>query len=271
VQQDLEGKDWLGLAIGNSRLHWAWFIDDRLHQTWDTAYFSREMIEQLIVSQFDFQIANLTFPSSFKQPDLWIASVVPAQTELWQSYSLSKQITLEHIPIPGLYATMGIDRALALWGAIGIWGFPVLVIDAGTALTLTGADSAGQFAGGAILPGLQLQLRSLNQSTAALPLLNSKLIQTLPDRWARNTEEAIMSGAIYVTLAGLRDFIEDWWQQLPHSPVILTGGDSALLQACLHTQNPDFAERIRVEPDLIFWGMQNVRAINDEFASSPTS
>jgi type III pantothenate kinase len=260
VQQDINGKDWLGLAIGNSRLHWAWFTDDTLQKTWDTPHFSQELVQQLITKQFDFSTYDRTLAvPTFKNPEAWVASVVPAQIDLWRSYSFLNVITLEQISIPGTYATLGVDRALALWGALATWGSPTLVIDAGTALTFTGADQAGHFVGGAILPGLQLQLRSLNQSTAALPAINSQSIVTLPDRWAGNTDGAIVSGVIYTALAGVRDFIADWWQRFPQSFVALTGGDSRLLQACLCAQNPDFATRIRVEPNLIFWGMREVR------------
>ena len=54
-------------------------------------------------------------------------------------------------------------------------GFPMLVIDAGTALTFTGADANQCLVGGAILPGLRLQLASLGQKTGQLPLLESKI------------------------------------------------------------------------------------------------
>jgi type III pantothenate kinase len=85
---------------------------------------------------------------------LSLASVVPNQTALWQDYSNVHEITLDQVPLQGIYPTLGIDRALALWGAGETWGWPMLVIDAGTALTLTGADANRCLIGGAILPGL---------------------------------------------------------------------------------------------------------------------
>jgi len=62
-----------------------------------------------------------------------------SQTALWQTYPDVHVITLNQVP--PVYPTLGIDRALALWGAGETWGWPMLVIDAGTALTLTGADA----------------------------------------------------------------------------------------------------------------------------------
>lgn len=47
--------------------------------------------------------------------------------------------------------------------------WPVLVIDCGSALTFTAADASGRLAGGAILPGVRLQLAVLGSRTAQLP------------------------------------------------------------------------------------------------------
>lgn len=48
-------------------------------------------------------------------------------------------------------------------------GWPVLVVDCGSALTFTAADAGGKLAGGAILPGVRLQLAVLGTRTAQLP------------------------------------------------------------------------------------------------------
>jgi len=63
--------------------------------------------------------------------------VVPNQRELWANYGNLRIITLKDIPLLDLYPTFGIDRALAVLGAGKKYGFPCLVIDAGTALTFT--------------------------------------------------------------------------------------------------------------------------------------
>jgi type III pantothenate kinase len=200
------------------------------------------------------------------QLSLYLASVVPTQTALWQTYPTAQVITLDHLPLTGLYLTMGIDRALAVLGAGETFGYPVLVIDAGTALTLTGADGRQQLIGGAILPGLGLQLQSLARNTAALPTI--QLPSQLPQRWARQTSIAIESGVIYTVLAGIRDFIEDWRGQFPNSQITLTGGDSALLLTYLQAQYPEIAAQLIADPYLIFWGIRSVRLhLADQAAS----
>lgn len=224
---------WFALMQGNSRRHWAKFAGSTLLETWD---------------EENSQSPNLT-----KTLPLVVASVVPEQTQHWQTNRHARILTLADIPLTGLYPTLGIDRALAVLGAGTSLGWPILVIDAGTALTFTGVDPHQHLVGGAILPGLGLQASFLATKTAALPQI--QLPAQLPQRWATQTPEAIQSGIIYTLLAGIQDFIQAWWQDYPESKIALTGGDRHLLFSYLNTKLPDLGTRLVVDPHLIFQGM----------------
>ena len=251
--------------IGNSRLHWAWFVGAPLKEAWDTNHLPAQAVEPLLQQWASGIIPEEIVPHLLisqhseisSQLPLYLASVIPTQTRLWQAYPAAEVITLDQVPLLGLYPTLGIDRALALLGAGETLGYPVLVIDAGTALTFTGADIHHRLIGGAIVAGLGLQLQSLAQKTAALPAI--QLPQKLPPRWAMQTPAAIESGVIYTVLASIRDFIEDWRCQFPNTQIALTGGDSVLLLTYLQAQFPETARQIIIDPHLIFWGMRSVR------------
>lgn len=260
---------WIALNIGNSRLHWAWFLGTKVQEVWQTPYLDATDINALDTNpSWAWRLAPALLSSlgqgSKALPELWIASVVPEQTARWQAYPGARVISLNQVPLQDPYPTLGVDRALALWGAGQTYGWPVLVIDAGTAMTFTGADANCKLIGGAILPGLNLQVRSLSQSTAALPL--AELPAHLPHRWARTTLEAIQSGTIYTVLAGIRDFIQAWWEVYPQSQLVLTGGDRAALLNYLqdgsaeNQRAAEWATQLIGDPDLIFWGMQSVRS-----------
>jgi type III pantothenate kinase len=266
---ELRSPGWLALAIGNSRLHWAAFVGDRLQTVWHTPHLDAVARQQWLDVQFDFR-ATAAFPEAMgfadratqaalaqlsPQPPLSIASVVPPQNALWMHYAPAQFITLNQIPLDGLYATFGLDRALTLWGAIATYGSPVLVIDAGTALTFTGAAHPQRLVGGAILPGLRLQLQALGQSTAALPDLSAADVTALPPRWAQDTSNAIASGVLYTLLASLRSFIQDWHHQFPDSAILLTGGDGDRLYAGLQQIDGAIADAISLDPTLIFQGI----------------
>jgi type III pantothenate kinase len=244
-------QDWLALAIGNSRLHWAWFQGKTLQLAWDSQHLTQPIRRQKIPSEV---LPVSSVPVNLSQLPLYIASVVPEQTLLWQDASQVQIITLSNIPLSNLYSSLGIDRALAVWGAGSIYGFPCLVVDAGTALTFTGVDDHQSLVGGAILPGLRLQFQALGQHTAALPEV--ELTPTLPPRWALDTTTAIESGIIHTILTGIASFITDWWQKFPDSPVVFTGGDAYYLFKNLSIILPEIAIQTKREPHLIFWGMR---------------
>ncbi len=280
-------KVWLALVIGNTRLHWALFAGDEFWGSWHTPHLTAEAAAQLQRqwfqsaawrSLFNISLADLVPKSNGQPSSLWIASVVPAQAAMWTNGSEKSAIPIEvvtrsHIPLSNLYSTLGIDRAINLLGAGSTVGWPVLVVDGGTALTLT-AGNQDSLLGGAIIPGLRLQTKALTQGTAALAEAISARqtelweMAVLPERWATDTVGAIASGLTYGLTSTLIDYLTDWWQQFPTGNVIFTGGDGPLLHALFnqHLQKtkipkktPEKLSRVQVDSDLMFWGMRAYR------------
>ncbi|HUL91772.1 MAG TPA: type III pantothenate kinase [Burkholderiales bacterium] len=91
----------------------------------------------------------------------------------------------------GKPAQLGADRWAALIGAWSMHRGPCLVVAAGTATTVDTLRSDGTFAGGMILPGLELMKRSLAHNTAGLALARGRFSDT-----PRNTADAIESGCL---------------------------------------------------------------------------
>ncbi|HAN74320.1 MAG TPA: pantothenate kinase [Planktothrix sp. UBA8402] len=229
-----QNRPWLGLMLGNSRRHWAKLLGKTVLETWDEE--------------------NTDQPPTLKHDlPLIVASVVGEPSPYWASFPQVRVVTLADVPLKGMYSTLGIDRALAVLGGGTRFGWPILVIDAGTALTFTAADSNQRLVGGAILPGLGLQRSSLAQKTAYLPRI--EFPPDLPQRWAMETPEAMQSGIIYTLLAGMGDFIESWQKQYPSSAIVITGGDHNLLLSYFTKQFPDRGSHPVADPDLIFRGM----------------
>jgi type III pantothenate kinase len=248
---------WLALTIGNSRLHWAQFDGQEIQQTWHTEYFQP-------TSNWRSQ-ARPDLAPDVDLP-LCLVSVVPAQTLYWHPFA-TKIITLKDVPLSGLYPTLGIDRALAALGAGEKFGYPVLIIDGGTALTITGINADRELVGGAIWPGLRLQLQALQGGTAALHavqtdwlLIDQLSVDQLVDRWATNTPAAITSGILHSTLAGIKDFWQDWQQKFPQSVLLVTGGDGKMLYLCLKakTDLTGGDRSLQHSEDIAFWGILSI-------------
>jgi type III pantothenate kinase len=249
----------IGLAIGNSRYHWAWFLNTKLQSSWDTEYLTpvggASAVEHRFSESFPIDLQTLINQTgiAIEQLPIYLASVVPSQTKIWQELAQVKLITLDLIPLNNLYPTCGIDRALATFGAGEFYGYPVLAIDGGTALTITGVDANRCLIGGAILPGLRLQIRSLYMGTAALPEI--VVPPQLPPRWSNNTPGAIASGILHTVSAGVSDFIREWQQLYPASQIVFTGGDGEILKGYIHANSNRSIDLILCDRQLVFHGM----------------
>lgn len=237
IPVDPAAELWLAAVLGNTHVRWGWFQDQTL----------------LKVELFSAQ-QPLPWPD---QTELWLAVVGSAPVPTGSDGV--HRLQLQDVPLGNLYPSLGLDRALALWAAGIHYGWPCLVIDGGTALTLTGADRAGSLVGGAILPGLGLQTQALSDHTARLPKIDWDPDLALPPRWANDTPTAICSGILYTVLAGVQSFIADWRQRGSDGPVLLTGGDGEWLYSQLQNSGTD--PNLHWDPHLVLRGIAQCRRL----------
>jgi type III pantothenate kinase len=150
-------------------------------------------------------------------------------------------IVLNHntpIPIENLYKTpetLGKDRlAAAVGGNFLFPNQPLLIIDAGTAITYDYVNEKNQYTGGFITPGLTMRYKALHQFTDKLPLLEP----ALPENYNGDTTESAIHGGI---LLGIKGEIESMIKKNMASEdilkIILTGGDSYYFEKLLKSYN----------------------------------
>ena len=166
-----------------------------------------------------------------------IGSVVPLALERIRTYVLATRdrqplVVGEVIPLPievGVTDTkaIGVDRVCAAAAAFETLQTGCTVVDFGTAVTVDLVDDEGTLRGGAILPGLRMQLRALHEYTAALPETEPG-IPELP--YGRNTVEAIQAGVCRGLAGAVRGLVEGYATSLNHWPqVVATGGDMTFI------------------------------------------
>lgn len=115
---------------------------------------------------------------------------------------------------------LGVDRWLAMLGALKCYpSEPLLVIDAGTALTLDWVDAKGQHLGGWILAGLQTQQKILVSATAQVQSESVVYSKLEP---GTNTIQAVANGAKAALLGAITHALA----QQDVQRVIVTGGDA---------------------------------------------
>ncbi len=164
--------------------------------------------------------------------DCIISSVVP---QVATNISAAVTLLCDTVPLllgPGVKtglnikidnpSQLGADLVAAAVGALNEYTMPCIVIDMGTATTLSVLDKNGVFVGGSIAAGVKLTLQALSQGTAALPAVS---IAPSHSVIGSNTVDCMQSGLVYGTAAMLDGLIERMEEELGYSTTIVaTGG-----------------------------------------------
>ena len=148
----------------------------------------------------------------------------------------------------------GADRIANAVGAYVLYKHPVIVVDFGTATTFDIVNGKGEFVGGIIAPGLNLQLKALNKFTSKLPRIEVALSNAAI---GHNTSDAILSGVLRGSAAMIDGLIEQCEKELGEKAVIVaTGGYSGLVSNYLK-RHFDF-----INPTLTLEGLRYLYQIN---------
>ncbi len=221
----------LALNVGNTRTALGIFRDGALMSNQRLPNSDVESIVKAIASGWD-EIVDLASPSvvlsSVNDPvgDRIAAATVERVTE--EFFRIGQDLV---IPIGTHLDPETITGADRLLNAAAAWErmhSACVVVDAGSAVTVDFVDGAGTFQGGAIAPGVAMQLQSLHEGTAALPSISFALPD--PEPFGKNTRQAMLQGVYF----GLRGLVWRLVERYAESygafpPVIATGGDAEAL------------------------------------------
>lgn len=120
---------------------------------------------------------------------------------------------------------LGVDRWMGLIAARRRTRGSVLVVSAGTAMTVDALSAAGVFLGGVIVPGASLMRRALQQGTA--------LVSEVTGHWQafpRSTADAVESGIVAALCGAIEQQLARLAEAAGEVPLcLLTGGDAGML------------------------------------------
>jgi len=234
---------YLLIDIGNTRIKWQQRDDKDIKLTgsilveefMDIDFSTIKTVEKIIISNVNHSIVMDKLKeilSKFKCP------VIEASSDS------NKYLINDYEDIKSL----GIDRWVAALGAWKLYQRPLLIINAGTAITVDLIDldkkDKAHFRGGMILPGIAISLAVLNNSTN---LINTEIGKSQYP--SLNTKDAVTTG-IMTSIQGAVNLV---CRELPSSlPILLTGGDANLIY---EQSEDDWKSRIKLEDNLIFEGL----------------
>ncbi len=219
------------LMIGNTRWHWA----SKIKEQWKYFHTSPNPLE-------------------FKNKDYskitW-ASVGPIPETI--KLCPTNKINVSDIPLMNLPCHIGVDRALSAWSAfkkqsnLNNKDKGLIVIDAGTILSVTKITKKGEFAGGQLIPGLRVQLSSMAKNALNL---EHPIIKSIPKGTFQNdTNNAMIRGAINSLLGVILQVFEE-----TKLPIWICGGDAIVILNQLKNKNI----AIKYCPNLVLEGMIDI-------------
>src|SRR5215212_9670276 len=185
----------LVLNLGNSRLGIGVFSGGELLYTAHVAHAQRADWAAAI-QQAWMQIAKSSGPAvaaasvnpSLAAPLEQAVREVTSQEIQWIGNQIDLPIKVRTEPPE----QTGIDRILNVAAAYEQMGKACVVVDAGTAVTVDVCNDAGEFLGGAIAPGVAMQLDALHAGTAQLPQVKVSQFAAPSGPIGRNTAQAIL-------------------------------------------------------------------------------
>lgn len=193
------------------------------------------------LSQEEYEVLLKTLCKPYNIKGCIIASVVSELTEKFKS-SVESVFKINALLVTNELNTgvkiaisepkeAGADRIANACGAFMLYNRPCIVVDFGTATSFDIINQKGEFIGGVITPGLNLQMKVLNTFTSKLPKID---VAVSNKAIGNNTSEAILSGVIRGTACMIDGLVEQCEKELgSKATLIATGGYSGLISSYL--------------------------------------
>lgn len=225
------------------------------------AVFKKDAIEEILNLKDDTTESIQSLIAKYQPQKSILSSVIehnPAMEDLLASttkfHKLSHLTKVAFTTPVGKPETIGADR-LALTAA-AVHYYPDknnFVIGLGTCVTYNFINKYHEFVGGAISPGLEMRLKSLNYYTAKLPLIAAD--SNIP-LMGYDTRTNILTGVVLGMAKEIDGFIDAYEEKYGNFNVLLTGGDIVYLASHLK-------KKIFADPDLIFKGLYAISEVNN--------
>lgn len=243
--------------VGNTRIKWAFQYDDALspgtgveydksdfavlaHNNWGKMEIPRRVL-----------VANVAGGGLGEQLSAWV-------TRRWR---ITPEFLLPERQAHGVtnaYANpqqLGADRWACLLAARHQISGPACIIDCGTATTVDVLSGTGEHMGGLILPGIEMMRQSLAGNTAQIPNGNTQSRTGTLDL-AQSTEQAVLNGCFYSTVAAIERVIAEITNSLDKAvTTVITGGYADRVASLL-------AIPVEHKPDFVLQGLSLVARAN---------
>jgi len=238
IKNSTSGKTrFLVADIGNTQMVFGLYEDDKLLTHWRLSS-ERQLTSDELAWQLHGMFAQSGEPAEAVS-GIMIASVVPhLDAPLTAACERICKSTPAFVGSPDVKTGMavdyknprevGADRIVNAVAAREQFGSPVIVLDCGTATTFDIVSPKGHYAGGLIIPGIEISLAALCQRAAKLPEVSIKRSSELI---ARDTASSMQAGSYWAAIDSYSGIIKRLRKQAGYenAELVATGGMVPLL------------------------------------------
>jgi type III pantothenate kinase len=223
----------LTVDIGNTNIVMGLFKDGELERHWRV-----RTVKERTADEYGIMLSSLLEADTVNNiKGSIISCVVPSLKETFVE-TLSRYVGTRPLVVgPGIKTGMpiltddprevGADRIVNAVAAYSIYRSSLIVVDFGTAITFDYVTKKGEYAGGAIAPGISVASEALFQRTALL----ARVEFAKPGHIVgKNTEESLKAGIFYGFVGLIDGIVERMKEEAGSNPkVIATGGLAPLV------------------------------------------
>ncbi len=252
----------LAIDIGNSNIHIGFFKNNKLLYNFNIGTGTNRSTDEYALT-----LNLLTKNGGYDINEIEaviIGSVVPSVTGKIQG--AVEKLTKAPIMLvgPGIKtgfsiklddpSQLGADLAANTAGAISQVKYPAIIVDLGTATTVSAIDKDKSYVGCYIMPGIQMGLDALHKTELLPQVFADNAVPIL----GKNSIDSMRAGVAFGTIMACEGFIDAYKRELDlpdDTPIVVTGGYSEDLVSY-------FVKNVTFVPNLTLMGLNVIYNTN---------
>lgn len=218
----------LAIDVGNTSVHWGFVKDGKL-----IGQYRRNRHTELSLLPWP-EVKKNNYPVVIAGALLHMSEAIQTIASDYNIKFVEIDVNKQNV-IKNVYPTLGSDRVCNLTGALNCFpniNSPIVVFDFGTATTTTASDKDGNFLGGMIKTGCEIELKAISSKTLSLPHVELAKEQkiTKVNPLSKSTEDAILHGVIIGQLALIEYYLKLFREEGHSEPkIVFTGGNASII------------------------------------------
>lgn len=217
----------LAIDVGNTSIHWGYITSGNIQE------YKRNRHTELSLLPWQ-EIKAKNYPVVISGALIHMSEAIHSITNDYKIKFVEIDISKQNI-IKNTYPLLGSDRVCNLIASLNAFKnlkSPIVVFDFGTATTATSCDEKGNFLGGMIKTGCEIELKAMSSKTLSLPHVEFAKEQKITklNPLSNNTEDAMLHGVIIGQVALIEYYLKLFKQETNSEPkIIFTGGNASVI------------------------------------------